>query len=233
MSLGVRIATIITSKAALRVSISTALIICATACARDAAPRRATADGSARRPTPPALTASAPAAAAADTAGCDAVPKQQFARPEELVREWVRRDTLGYFLAPDERLFELMECPGHLGGGDEVVVATDAVIHTVGAGADSAQFLITYRRYGVLHSDTSGTRTVFEPRPGADSVRVSVVRTGLGWRFPYDVTNPHLSPAVALREMHGEWDPASRDALSAIQPSGAPLTVGGANVIND
>lgn len=194
------------------------LLLLLPACARDHETPRPSAQSEVPQPRPvPAVVAEGP-----DTAGCGAIPKQQFAEPEQLVHEWVRRDTLGYFLGSDERLFELMACPGHLGGGDVIVIATGPRVIPAGTAADTVSFLLTYRRFGFAHADTSGTRMTFDSEHGIDSVLVRTVRTAFGWRFPFDVAPPHLSPATALRVVEGEWVPASRDSLAALAARPAP-----------
>lgn len=185
------------------------------ACANDAPPQAASVSRPVRRAdrrvTPVVASAVDP-----DTVGCEAIPKKQFDEPEALVHEWVRRDSLGLFLEPDARLFELMACPGHLGGGDAIVVASEPEIRNQGRRGDSTVFLIAYRRYGLIHSDSTGERTIFVRSPGIDSVVVPAVPTPFGWRFPHDVANPHVSPRVALQVVATEWVPASRDTLEAV-----------------
>jgi hypothetical protein len=189
--------------------------VLAAACANESA--RAPAES----PRAAVQVAAKPAAAAVgafddDTVGCQLIPKRQFATPEELVHEWVGRDTLGLFIEPGDRLFELMSCPGHSGGGDEVVVAVDPVITRGSQRGDSVAFLVTYRRLGQIGPDQAGEHALFSSEPGVDSLRVTTVRTPYGWRFPSDVANPHLSPRVVLEKWPGVWDAASRDTLRAI-----------------
>lgn len=159
---------------------------------------------------------STPMVADPDTVGCNAIPRKQFAEPDSLIGEWIRRDSLGYFLGADDRLFELMACPGHLGGGDEIVVATGPRVRRITPVGASADFLITYRRYGRVHVDSTGNRMTFVAEPGTDSIEVNVVRTSWGWRFPSDVANPHLSPRAALEKIEANWNAEARDSLATL-----------------
>jgi len=189
-----------------------AALFASLACSKDAPP-----GGSISATPARARRASGSSASVAyDTAGCGAIPKTQFPEPEQVVSEWVRRDTLGYFMTPDDKLFELTACPGHLGGGDEIIIAVDPHIERLAPVADSAAFLITYRRFGRVQSDSTGNRETFITEPGTDSIRVMVVHTPWGWRFPFDVANPHLSPRVALEKIEAQWNPNARDSLKAL-----------------
>ena len=200
-----------------------ALLLCV-ACGKETAVRSPSGGASPSRvvsPKPAQVVATL-TDADADTAGCGLIPKHQFDEPTALVREWVRRDSLGEFMGPDDRLFELMSCPGHLGGGDEAIIAIDPTIQANGQRGDSVAFVIAYRRFGRIHVDSTGKRTVFVSDPGIDSIPVNVVQTPFGWRFPFDVANPHLSPRIALRAWEGEWVPTSRDSLERLAAATIP-----------
>ena len=158
----------------------------------------------------------AEASTGADMAGCEVITTPRFDQPLELVREYVRRDSLGDFITPGPRLFELFACPGHLGGGDQILDATDARIAELPPRSDTAEFLITYRRWGAVFSDSTGVTTLFKSDSGTDSVTVGAVHTPWGWRFPYDVADPHLPPRVLLERVRGAWEPGSRDSLAAL-----------------
>lgn len=196
------------------------VLLLSVACGKETTGRSPSAMASRVVASKPAHAAATPADADADTAGCDAIPKHQFDQPSALVQEWVRRDSLGEFMGADDRLFELMACPGHLGGGDEVVVAVDPTIRT--NPGDSVDYFITYRRFGRVHSDSTGKRAVFVSDPGVDSLVLNVVPTPFGWRFPFDVANPHLSPRIALQVWRGEWVPTSRDSLEQLAAATPP-----------
>ncbi len=191
-------------------------LLLSVACGKETAVRSPSAGASPSRVVSPkpAQAVATLTDADADTAGCGLIPKHQFDAPMALVREWVRRDSLGKFMSPDDQLFELMACPGHLGGGDEVVVSVDPTIRT--NPGDSVDYFITYRRLGRVHVDSTGKRTVFVSDPGIDTIVVNVVPTPFGWRLPVDVANPHLSPRVTLQAWQGDWVPTSRDSLARL-----------------
>lgn len=137
-----------------------------------------------------------------------------------LLDEYLRRDTTwGYFAggpdANDAWFLAMVECPGHLGGGDDAGVVAGYSIDSLPAGPDSARYLVRWRILGRVIHQIDHAR--FDPRPGTYADTIALVRTPYGWRMIGDVSGVDLGPGAVLRS---NLDSASRAALEREVPGG-------------
>src|SRR4051812_41022403 len=79
---------------------------------------------------------------------CSQPPRRQFRDPSALVREYVRRDTLGLMIEPDVRLLDLVACDLYVSGSEYKVLASLMQIIPATVGLDTARFLLVYHVYG-------------------------------------------------------------------------------------
>ena len=130
------------------------------------------------------------------TEACEFVREPQTWTPAALVREYVRRDGAGEFLAADPWLKSALTCYGHMPGWDEATIVAAAEIRPLDSTATRARFVVAYRIVGTL-SDPSALL----PSPQFEVDTFIVVSTGWGWRIDAPQLNAHILPAIAM----GRW----------------------------
>ena len=155
-----------------------------------------------------------------DTVGCELRARPLFIDgPLDVVRAYVDRDTAGAFRSPDERLFELLACPGHLGGGDSWAIVSGARIVPERILPDSAHVLVLWDRLALAGQGFGDDGLEF--RRGTDTSRVLAVRTAYGWRLDGDF-GVHVSPGAALKwgDAKSTADQDSLRAAATLPPEG-------------
>ena len=191
-------------------------------CAREPRPADDTLAAQSARPSGIAAdSVSRPVASAdPDTVGCELTARPLFMDgPLDVVRAYVERDTTGAFRSPDERLFELLACPGHLGGGDSWMIVSGARIVPERILADSAHVLVVWDRLALAGQGFGDDGLEF--RRGTDTSRVLAVRTAYGWRLDGDF-GVHVSPGAALKwgDAKSAADQDSLRAAATLPPEG-------------
>ena len=154
---------------------------------------------------------------AADTTGCRTHLQPRFVDPVAVVREWVRRDSLG-----TRRLDPLavVACPRQWDFGDNTHVAVNPRFALLWRRGDSAVVLLHYERIGGL--DLERDSLSFASSPGIDTMRMVVVHTKVGWRLaPFEWVTVR-SPAALLRWNSPMLSQDARDSLRAHLPRQAP-----------
>ncbi len=133
---------------------------------------------------------------------CNTPPRVQFHDPLVLAREYIRRDTLGMMLEPDERLLDLVSCDVHISGSEYKVIASLRRLVPAKRGADTATFRVIYHVVGEIVEGHTGM--IFDAKTRTDTTEIVAVRSSYGWRVAnYDV--PYIAPAQYLRAMKGVW----------------------------
>ena len=144
---------------------------------------------------------------------CNQPPRMQFHDPAALVREYVRRDSLGMILEPDVHLLDLVACDLRISGSEYKVLASLKQLVPVATTRDTARFLAIYHVYG--ETAEAGTGLVFEPAPRTDTAEIVTVHSRWGWRLAnFEV--PHIAPKAYLRVMRGVWKIKNPQDLSAV-----------------
>lgn len=157
---------------------------------------------------PPTLTAGS------DTAGCGFQPVMVHDNPDSLMAEYLRRDGEGALAQSDSWRDQAMACPAHAPGWDGFTLIAKYTSASLGASADTARYLVRYRRIGYLEQDSAAFFVRREA--GEEQDTVVLVRTAYGWRVGDWDTEPHLLPAGALRL--GRIRPLDRKRLAGQIP---------------
>ncbi len=151
--------------------------------------------GASKAPDHPQEAPAATTTADADTAGCMFAAQMQHSDPEALVREYLRRDSVGEFLSSSPWETGARTCPGHEAGFDAATVVTSYDVAQLSRTAAAASYLVTYHVLGPMSDDSIGGLTV---RPELERDTFPVVYTHFGWRIASTLDlDPHISPHTA------------------------------------
>ncbi len=139
------------------------------------------------------------------------VKKDLGLNPEQLVREYVKRDANGEFLQTNEWWNSAVACPECMGGPDTFTVISSYKIRKI----SNLQFEVTYDIEGTL----SGASFKTEKRKDPESF--TVVKTQ--WGFKLDKKSFQMVRAdVALKKYGGTLDKTSLGAVKSIKVTVGP-----------
>lgn len=140
----------------------------------------------------PATAPAARVAANADNPWCkDTTPSHPD--PGQLVREYLRRDAGGEFLASNKFWQSATECAGE--GTGAAAVITSYTVDSLGIRADTARFAVTYHFLGDLLQGSTG----FAPRARTETDTFVVIHRPYGWRIVGTHDMPVLQRSAAQR----------------------------------
>lgn len=150
----------------------------------------------------------------ADTVGCMFVAQTQHSDPEALVREYLRRDSIGEFLSSSQWETGARTCPGHEAGFDAATVVTSYDVVQLSRTATAASYLVTYHVLGPMSDDSVGGLTV---KPELERDTFPVVHTQVGWRIASTLDlDPHISPHAATMLQVKARDRRILDSAAAV-----------------
>jgi hypothetical protein len=125
--------------------------------------------------------------------------------PGKLVRDYVRRDGGGEFLASNKFWSSATECAG--GGSQFARVITSYAIDSLGIRADTARFAVQYHFLGDLLVGPSG----FAPNVRAETDTFVVIHRPYGWR----IVGQHEMP-ILMRNAAQKFWPLTRADLARL-----------------
>ncbi len=137
------------------------------------------------------------AASAVDTTDCGFVAKAGHDKPDSLLSEYLKRDGDGEFTQSDDWRDEAMACPNHAPGWDGFTLISTYKYQRLAADADTARYLVSYTRMGMLEQDSAGF--LFRADSAQERDTVILARTPYGWRIGDWDDEPHLLPAGAVK----------------------------------
>ena len=113
--------------------------------------------------------------------------------PEQLVRDFITRDTQGAFFQSDGWFNGAVECPGRERSTDAYTIVADAEVVPIGTKGDSARVGVRYRLLG--DADANGYR----PDMRTVTETLTVTRSRFGWRLRSPAPVPHVMVDVAKK----------------------------------
>lgn len=149
-----------------------------------------------KTPVPAAPPTVSAAPARADNDGCGFVPATGHTNPARLLADYLQHDGAGEFTRSDGWRDSAMACPAHAPGWDGFTLIASYKSDSLGTTADSARYLVTYQRLGLLEQDTAGF--YIKDDVGEEKDTIVLARTSYGWRVADLDQEPHLLPAGAL-----------------------------------
>jgi hypothetical protein len=134
--------------------------------------------------------------------------------PGKLVREYVRRDGGGEFLASNTFWVSATECAE--GGPDVARVITSSAVDSLGIRGDTARFAVTYQFLGDLLQGPVG----FAPKVRTETDTFIVIHRPYGWR----IVGPHGMPIMMRDAARRFWpltraDVARLDSAARVAPN--------------
>ena len=131
----------------------------------------------------------------------DTTPKHPD--PGKLIRDYVRRDAGGEFLATNKFWSSATECAS--GGSEFAQVITSYTIDSLGIRADTARFAVRYHFLGDLVQGPSG----FAPKVRTETDTFVVIHRPYGWR----IVGHHEMPILMRHAAQRFW-PLTRTDLA-------------------
>lgn len=143
---------------------------------------------------------------------CDFVKQKSHLNPNELVKEFIAKDSHGDFLQQNEWMNKAVFCPGHLPGPDAYTVISGYKIEKSEVASDVATFSVRYEILGTMTSGgENGELNSFLPKKESRLEKFIVQKTPFGWRLK-EFAWPMVSTEAALKNSSArKWMPGERD----------------------
>lgn len=142
--------------------------------------------------------------------------------PEELIKEFLTKDSTGQFLRTNSWFNQAIVCPGYFGGPDTFMVIKKYRITDKKIDKESAQVSVEYDVVGVMGSGGStGEFNSFSPKVETIKTIIKVIKTPFGWKINNvkgGLLYQMVLPEPAVKNFHQKWVPGDQEKfLQAVE----------------